>query len=119
MQKKRLCPVCQEPILGRVDKKFCSDACRNSYNNVKYSATTKQVQRVNRALKRNHQILKKLNVNGKTKVSRSKLLQEGFDFTFITQVYETQKGHHYRLCYDVGYLALSEDLYLLINWQEN
>ena len=29
MQKK--CPECGDKIVGRIDKKFCSDACRNSY----------------------------------------------------------------------------------------
>ena len=31
MQKQ--CLECGEKIVGRIDKKFCSDACRNAYNN--------------------------------------------------------------------------------------
>ena len=31
MEKK--CLECESPLVGRVDKKFCSDYCRNSYNN--------------------------------------------------------------------------------------
>ena len=27
------CLECGEKIIGRSDKKFCNDACRNSYNN--------------------------------------------------------------------------------------
>ena len=27
------CPECGEKIVGRTDKKFCSDGCRNTYNN--------------------------------------------------------------------------------------
>ena len=30
---KKQCPECEDPIIGRTDKKFCSDGCRNSYNN--------------------------------------------------------------------------------------
>lgn len=77
------------------------------------------VQKVNRALKKNYSILQALNKSGKTKVSRSKLLQENFDFTYFTGIYETQKGGVYRLCYDQGYLALSDELYLLITWNQS
>jgi len=117
MQEKRLCPVCNDPILGRVDKKFCSDQCRNSFNNERYSNTSAHVQKVNRLLKKNHSILIALNTSGKTKVSRTKLLQEGFDFNYFTSIYETQKGNTYRLCYDQGYLPLADDFYLLIRWE--
>ena len=30
---KKQCPECNDPIVGRTDKKFCSDGCRNSFNN--------------------------------------------------------------------------------------
>ncbi len=29
----RTCLECHEKIVGREDKKFCSDGCRNAYNN--------------------------------------------------------------------------------------
>ncbi len=118
MTEKRLCPVCGDAITGRIDKKFCSDQCRNSFNNERYSAASVFVQKINRVLKKNYAVLKSLNINGKTKVSRSKLIQEGFDFNYFTSIYETQKGNTYKLCYDEGYLPLGEDLYLLIHWEE-
>ena len=117
MEEKRLCPVCNDPIIGRVDKKFCSDQCRNTFNNERYSSDNVLVQKVNRLLKKNYSILKTLNTSGKTKVKRTKLLQEGFDFNHFTGIYETQKGNKYLLCYDQGYLALSDELYLLIRWE--
>ncbi len=118
MEEKRLCPVCNDPIIGRVDKKFCSDQCRNTFNNERYSSGSVIVQKVNRVLKKNYSILKTLNASGKTKIKRSKLLQEGFDFNYFTGIYKTQKGHAYQLVYDQGYLALSDELYLLIEWGE-
>lgn len=118
MKEKRICPVCNDEIIGRVDKKFCSDQCRNTFNNERYSTDNVLVQKINRVLKKNYSILKTLNTSGKTKVKRSKLLQEGFDFNYFTSIYETQKGGLYHLCYDQGYLALSNELYLLIKWEE-
>ncbi len=108
MEEKRLCPVCEDPITGRSDKKFCSDQCRNSFNNHRYSSDSLIIQKTNRILKKNYHILKYLNEAGKTKVKRSKLLQEGFDFSCFTSSYTTQKGSTYHLCYDQGYLALNE-----------
>lgn len=32
----RTCPVCGEMIVGRCDKKFCSDDCRIYFNNIRY-----------------------------------------------------------------------------------
>lgn len=115
-EEKRLCPVCNDPIIGRVDKRFCSDQCRNTFNNKRYSSKGDLIQKVNRVLKKNHSILESLNTSGKTKVPRSKLLQEGFDFSYFTSTYETQKGGLYHLVYDQGYLALSDELFLLIKW---
>jgi hypothetical protein len=68
-------------------------------------------------LKKNYSILTALNTSGKTKVSRSKLLNEGFDFNHFTGIYETQKGNTYRLCYDEGYLLLGDEAALLIHWK--
>lgn len=116
-KEKRLCPVCGDEVLGRVDKKFCSDQCRNTFNNERYSSDNALVQKVNRVLKKNYSILKSLNTSGKTKVKRSKLLQEGFDQTHFTGIYETKKGGRYYLVYDQGYLALSDEMFLLINWE--
>jgi len=31
--EERYCLECGEPLIGRSDKKFCDDQCRNAYNN--------------------------------------------------------------------------------------
>ncbi|MBI9067473.1 MAG: hypothetical protein JEZ09_09290 [Salinivirgaceae bacterium] len=119
MESDRRCPVCNDKIIGRIDKKFCSDQCRNSYNNERYSLNNPKVQKINRSLKKNYSILTALNKTGKTKVKRSKLLQEGFDFSYFTSIYTTQKGSTYYLCYDQGYLTIEDEFYLLIRWEDN
>ncbi len=35
MENQRVCPVCGEKIVGRSDKKFCSDECRVYHHNRK------------------------------------------------------------------------------------
>ena len=55
----------------------------------------------------------------KTKVSRSKLIEKGFDFSYFTSIYQTKAGTIYYFVYDQGYLPLEGDFYALVkrdNW---
>ena len=113
MEKKK-CLECQIPIIGRADKKFCSDHCRNAYNNKVNKDSKNLIRNVNNRLKKNHKILTALNTTGKTKISRTKLYDRGFDFHFFTSIYRTKTGNTYYYVYDQGYLALENELFLLI-----
>lgn len=112
MQKQ--CPECGEKIVGRIDKKFCSDACRNAYNNSINKDNRNLVRNVNNRLRKNYRILEELNPDQKTKVSRSKLIEKGFDFTYFTSIYTTKVGTVYYFVYDQGYLPLESDFYALV-----
>ncbi|MFY0628964.1 MAG: hypothetical protein JXR05_01210 [Flavobacteriaceae bacterium] len=113
METKK-CLECGDPVKGRIDKKFCSDYCRNSYNNKVNKDSKNLIRNVNNRLRKNHKILSELNLSGKTKVSRTKLYDLGFDFQLFTSIYTTKKGSTYFYIYDEGYLALENELYLLI-----
>lgn len=55
-----------------------------------------------------------LNVEGKTKTTKAKLLSKGFDFEFLTNILNTKTGNTYHFVYDQGYMVLDNDFYLLI-----
>ncbi|GAB4229602.1 MAG: hypothetical protein Tsb0034_01250 [Ekhidna sp.] len=110
----RLCPECGKPVFGRVDKKFCSDACRNAFNNKANAAATNYMRNVNNILAKNRRILVELNPNGKKKTHREKLLKKGFDFDFHTNTYTTKSGDTYFFCYEQGYLPLDEGYVLIV-----
>jgi hypothetical protein len=114
--KTKTCPECGEKLIGRADKKFCSDQCRNSYNNRLNSDASNTVRNINNILRKNRRILQELNKqSGKTMVSKDILLSNGFNFTYNTHSYKTQKGSEYRFCYEQGYLYLEDkNLYLLV-----
>lgn len=116
MSKK--CLECNEVFQGRSDKKFCSDMCRNAYNNKVKSNDINLVRNINNALRKNRRILEELNPTGKSKTQRSKLLEKGFDFNYFTNIYTTQKGARYFFCYDYGYLPIENDYFLLVLSQE-
>jgi predicted nucleic acid-binding Zn ribbon protein len=110
----KLCPECGEKIIGREDKKFCSDYCRNAYNNKVNKDSKNLIRNTNNRLRKNYKILCELNNSGKTKVTRSKLLNQNFDFNFFTSIYTTKTGNTYFYIYDQGYLPLENEYYLLI-----
>jgi hypothetical protein len=114
MTDKRQCLECGEEFSGRIDKKFCSDMCRNAYNNRLNSDSSNLVRNINNILRKNRRILMDINTDGKAKVHKKKLLEKGFDFNYFTSIYTTQKGAVYHFCYEQGYLALDHDFYFLV-----
>lgn len=114
MEKR--CLECNDVLHGRTDKKFCSDGCRNTFNNKKKSiAGNSYVRKVNGILGRNRNIMAELNPEGKNRVHKAKLVKKGFDFGFVTNLYKTKVGTVYYFCYDQGYLPLGNDFYMLVS----
>ncbi|WP_297805510.1 hypothetical protein [uncultured Polaribacter sp.] len=112
--KTRKCLECDEVVKGRIDKKFCSDYCRNSHNNRVNKDSKNLIRNINNRLRKNYKILSELNITGKTKVTRTKLYDKGFDFQFFTSIYKTKTGNTYFYIYDEGYLSLDNEIFLLI-----
>jgi hypothetical protein len=111
---KKLCEECERPIFGRADKKFCSDACRNSFNNRVNSDATNFVRNVNNTLRKNRRILHEFLGEEENKIHRDKLLVKGFDFDFFTSTCVTQASQVYNYCYDIGYLILEDGFVKLL-----
>ena len=117
---ERKCLECGEGFHGRSDKKFCSDQCRNAYNNrMKSSAGLSFIRKVNGILARNRNILASMNPNGKTSIPRSKLLNRGFDPEYMTHIYTTRAGRVYYFCYDQGYTSVENDFCILVKRNNN
>ena len=108
------CIVCKEKIFGRDDKKFCSSQCRARHNNKLNSDANNFMRNINNTLRRNRRILISLNPNGKTKVHRDKLLEEGFNFNYFTNEYVTKSGNVYHFCYEHGYIELKDEMFALV-----
>ncbi len=108
------CLECGEPVKGRSDKKFCNDYCRNAYNNIINKESKNLIRNTNNRLRKNHKILTEINISGKTKTTRIKLIDYNFDFNTFTSIYTTKTGNVYYYVYNQGYLELDNDYYLLI-----
>lgn len=108
------CAECNEKIVGREDKKFCSDGCRNIANNRLNKDSSNFMRRINNKLRKNYRILAELNGTGKTKIPKSELEAKGFDFVFFTNLRKVKKDT-YHFIYNQGYRATKNNYFLLIN----
>ncbi len=115
---ERTCAECKGALYGREDKRFCSDQCKNSYNNRINKAANSYVRKVNSVLRKNRAILLEMNPEGKRKVPKDELVRRGFDFSFFTDVYTTKTEKEYRYCYEQGYLEISPGWYILVEKKE-
>jgi len=114
MTDKRECLACSKALRGRSDQKFCSDYCRNTYNNKVNASSRNLVRNTNNRLRKNYKILREVCPDKMKKVSRSKLYGLGYDFNYMTSIYTTKAGKIYYYCYDMGYTVLEEELLLVV-----
>jgi len=113
MEEKN-CLECGDKVIGRSDKKFCNDYCRNAFNNKLDVGNKNLIRNTNNALRRNYKILCALNKTGKTKILKYSLEKERFNFNLFTSIYTTKSGSQYFYCYDQGYLLLDKEQVLLV-----
>lgn len=111
---KKQCIECGDEFTGRIDKKFCSDQCRNTYNNNQNKDAINYVRNVNNILRKNRRILSELNPGGKAKVMKSQLAAKGYNFNYHTGIYHTKTGKTYIYCYDYGYFEIEKDYLMLV-----
>lgn len=106
--KTRTCPICNHPISGRADKKYCSDQCRALANNEKKVKNQYTLLSTNRSLRKNRTILKTLCPQGKATVRKEVLITMGFEFDCFTSLFVTTNKQVYYLCYDFAYSPIME-----------
>lgn len=108
------CLECGIGIIGRTDKKFCSDNCRNHYNNALHKQRNATLTIINKKLKKNATILGRLAGYGVYHIKTKVLLDEGFDFEFFTHQLTAPDGKKYKYCYNYGYhMVNTEDIILI------
>ena len=115
----KTCLECEAKIIGREDKKFCSDSCRNSYNNKLKRDSTNLMRNINSILRKNYNILSTTNLEGKINISKQKLINLGFSFEYFTNILNTKTGNTYYFIYDQGYKYLENEYVMLVKKNTN
>ncbi len=104
----RKCPICDSALIGRIDRKYCSDQCRYQGNNKNKYDFERPILEINSKLRRNRSILKTLCPAGKATVRKEVMLAMGYDITLFSSLFLTTKKQVYYLCYDYGFTPLKE-----------
>ena len=108
------CLVCHSPLVGRSDKRFCTDSCRSIHHQQQKKELPPVIKRVNQILLSNREIMAELNPEGKKTLSRETLLRKGFDFKHFTHQVTTRNGNTYQFCYDQGYIIFEDGKVVLV-----
>jgi predicted nucleic acid-binding Zn ribbon protein len=106
--EKRTCLSCGGILIGRSDKRYCSDQCRFIANYKVKQKTQKSILDTNRILRKNRSILHSLCPHGKTIVRKEVLESLGYNINFFTSLFITAEKQVYYLCYDYGWLPIIE-----------
>ena len=106
---EKKCLDCGDTLRGRTDKKFCSDQCRNNFNNRQNRDSNNFVRNVHGLLRKNRRILADLYSDGKVRVHKDALFALGYNFSFFTHVIETSQGYKFHYCFEYGYREAGDD----------
>ena len=115
---KRCCVFCGRELVGRSDKRFCDDACRNNYGYQRNKSGNVAINRVNKSLLHNRNVLKSIAKCGRKVVKRQFLVEKDFDFEVITGIYKTYKDQEYMMLYDYAYKYVNDEDVLVFKYFE-
>ena len=101
--KVQRCKHCGNAVHGRLDKQFCDDQCRNTYNNKSKRKDEQYILQINSQLRKNRRILKTLSPVGKSTVRKEVMVAMGYDFSVFSTTYQSKKGGMYYMCYEYGF----------------
>lgn len=97
------CLMCGKGLSGRLDKKFCCDACRSEYHNRRRRREARHVSPVNRILSKNRRILIRTIQSGSEVVAYTSLASKGFNFAVYTSRLKRVLHPDIYQCYDYKY----------------
>jgi hypothetical protein len=95
------CRDCDAKLLGRSDKKFCNDYCRNTYNGKRNRDVSNSVRNINNILRKNRRILLQFAQNNILVCSKTELINLGFRMDYCTRFYTDQEGKNHKFYYDI------------------
>ena len=120
--KQRICLHCGDPLKGRIDKKFCNEACRSAFHYYQNQEKEESIfKTIDKQLRTNRRILKEFNKARKATVRKEMLLEEGFNPRYFTHYWKAKNGNVYLFCYEYGFMKKIEndkEKYVLIQWQD-
>jgi len=82
---ERKCIECDTIIHGRIDKKYCSEYCRNGHNNKLNRDLNNLMRTTHNHLRKNYRVLQELiKTKSMIKIKKKHLINKGFNFDIHT-----------------------------------
>lgn len=110
------CKICSKKVVGRSDKKFCSQRCKNYYHINLQKVTKEATEAIDVLLHRNRSILLELLGKKSTKLKFNRILLEkaNFKFKFHTHTHVNSVGKTMHYVYDFGWMEFSDNTILIV-----
>lgn len=105
------CPICGTKLIGRLDKIFCSSACRSLYHRNKNEELLPVTRNVDAILHRNWKILSEYYSSiGQKKffIELAKLSRQGFHVNYFTTTSENSQKKRYYYIYDFAWMMFTD-----------
>jgi len=100
MEKNCIC--CGYKVVGRTDKKFCSNGCRYTYHNQLNHLHNNSVRRIQYAARKNKLILEAILRKGRKTATRNDLESLGFNFLALTGYQQGDQGNSRLYVYEMS-----------------
>ncbi len=112
----KTCRICSKIIIGRSDKTFCSQRCKNYYHINLRKVTVIATAAIDEILHRNRSILLELLGKHKSqiKIDRLTLEETNFKFKYHTHTHLNSAGKTMHFVYDFGWMQFSNDQLLIV-----
>lgn len=112
-ENRHKCLECGEQIYdGRIDKRFCSKSCKNSYNNHKRQKVRAVHSIVRGRIEKNYEVLDKLYRMNVLSVNMGDLVLMGFNPDFFTGCRKNKRHNEFH-CYEYKYCISETRLFNL------
>lgn len=105
---KPVCRVCNEVLVGRTDKKYCSDQCRYIANNKIKQKNEQPIIEVNSRLRKNRSILRNLCPEGQAVVTKEVLDKMGYTYNLFSSIHVNPNRQIFYICYDYAFTPIAE-----------
>ena len=111
---EKRCKQCNKIInteKGRSDRLYCDEICKNRYHNALNKEDSEEFKRVQKILRRNRKVLKKMYArNDRDTLKKERLLKEGFEFDYYTHTKISKiKSNLFIFCFEYGYRPAGDD----------
>ena len=104
---RETCMMCDAPLSGRKDKRFCDDVCRVRHHR---TGVQRVLHDVDRVLHRNRSLLRRIRADASWCLEDPAgcfmwLRRAGYDFNFHTHVAGLHDGRLAVMCYEEGFVV--------------